>query len=259
MWLEAGLSRLVTEFWSAQPGEPEPFPRDLICPAIFALPVSVHLIPRLTTAGVGRYLRSLGVYFGVDMPGPDRRLCGCLLAHGGHGLILVESTDPPDERRFTLAHELGHFMLDYLEPRRRAIEALGEQIVPVLDGLRPPTHVERMHAVLSEVPLGLHVDLMERTGAGGYASRAIFTAEERADRLALELLAPAADVWAAISNLPEADGQSYQALHRRAADLLVERYGLPEAQAQSYAKWLLRQAGYRPGVREWLGIEMRRE
>ncbi len=261
MWLEAGLSKLVDEFWSAQPGGPEPFPRDLIYPAMFALPVSVHLIPRLTTAQAERYVRSLGVPSAGGLSRPDRRLRGCLLAYGGHGFILVDSADPPDEQRFTLAHELSHFMLDYLEPRRRAIEALGEQIVPVLDGLQPPTPVELAHAVLGGVSLGLHVDLMGRTGAGGYASRAIFTAEERADRLALELLAPAEDVWRAISDLPSGrgSGHSYQALHRRAADLLVRRYGLPEEQAQSYAKWLLRQAGYRPGVREWLGIETPRE
>ena len=68
----------------------------------------------------------------------------------GTAYCLVDANDPDNERRFTTAHELAHFLLDYAEPRRKAIEALGEGIVPVLDGVAlahtdgaPAFHPER--------------------------------------------------------------------------------------------------------------------
>jgi hypothetical protein len=252
VWLEAGLARLVDEFWELA-GAPGPFPRDLSMPASLALPVAVAYLPRLSLDNLTRWLRDRNIVY--DPSGPDRRLRGCLVAYGGHGFVLIDSADPADEQRFTLAHELAHFLIDYREPHSRVIHALGEEILPVLDGLRQPTRAERLHAVLSAVPLGLHVDLMERTDAGGYISPATLAAEGRADRLALELLAPAGEAWVAIAALPEADKSScsYTELRNQAGCLLCERYGLPGPQAQSYAKWLLKKGGYSPGFRDWLG------
>ena len=254
MWLEARMSRMVVEYWEALPYEQEPFPRDLARSASLALPVAIHEISYLSLAVVRQWLRDRGVADVIR--GPDRRLRGCLLAYGGHGFVLIDSSDADDERRFTLAHEIAHFLLDYREPRREAIDALGDEIIAVLDGERPPTQTERLHAILSSVPVGLHLNLMERTIAGGYVSRATGAAEERADRLAFELLAPAAHVWTAISPFMKS-GTAYPDLVRRFVDVLQEQYGLPHTQAQEYARWLLKHGGHKPGVREWLGIAER--
>lgn len=251
MWLEARMSRIVNEYWKALPYKPEPFPRDLALSASLALPVVVREFPRLSLADVHRWLRIRGIADPVERS--ERRLRGCLLAYGGYGFVLIDGSDPDAEKRFTVAHELAHFLLDYREPRVRAIDALGEEIIPVLDGLRLPTRTERLQAILSSVPVGLHVNLMERTIAGGYASRATVVAEERADRLALELLAPAAHVWAAISESLGAGGRSYSDEIKHSVEVLREKYGLPVTQAHAYARWLLKNGGRRPGVREWLG------
>lgn len=157
MWLEARLARLVEEFWEVLPWGPEPFPRDLAASASLALPVAIRELPCLALYDVKQWLHERGIADLVE--GPDRRLRGCLLAYGGHGFVLVDRSDPADEKRFTVAHELAHFLLDYQGPRRRAIEALGEEIIPVLDSSRLPTRVERLHAILSTVPLGLHMNL----------------------------------------------------------------------------------------------------
>ena len=250
MWLEARLIRIIDEFWETIPHTPGPFPRDLTNSASLALPVAIRELPALSLSDIRKWLRAYEITH--DIEGPDRRLRGCLLAYGGHGFVLVDGSDPHDERRFTIAHELAHFMLDYQEPRRRVIEALGEEIIPVLDSQRLPTRIERLHAILDGVPLGLHVDLMERTSLGEYTSRATLVAEEHADRLALELLAPASDAWATISVLPETNGASYGDSLQSAMRTLSQRYGLPKKQAQEYAQWLLKQAGRRTGVRDWL-------
>jgi IrrE N-terminal-like domain len=248
MWLEAGLARVVEEFWEALPYGAESFPRNLVDSASLALPVAIRDLPCLSLSNVKQWLRARSIPDPIE--GPDRRLRGCLLAYGGHGFVLIDGSDPDDERRFTIAHELAHFLLDYQDPRRRAIEVLGEEISPVLDNARLPTRIERLHAILSEVPIGLHIDMMERTAASGYSTHTVLTAEHRADRLALELLAPAADAWSIISALPPG---SYTTLLRQSELALTRRYGLPQEQARSYAAWLLKKAGRGPGFRDWLG------
>jgi hypothetical protein len=251
VWLEAALARQATEFWELA-GEPEPFPRGLVGPASLALSVTVHQLPDLTLASMNHWLRARGVGLPLTPGSFKRRLRGCLVALRGHALVLVDSSDPDDERRFTLAHELAHLLIDYWEPRRQAIAVLGKEILPVLNGERPPTQFERLQAILDYVPLGLHVDIMGRTSEGGYASQVTLEAEERADRLALELLAPADDAWAAISALVDM-GQLYFSICEQSAVLLRERYGLPEAQANAYAGWLLKKGNIEPGIRDWIG------
>ncbi|HKP52998.1 MAG TPA: ImmA/IrrE family metallo-endopeptidase [Chloroflexia bacterium] len=250
MWLEAALARQAEEFWELA-GGPEPFPRRLVGPASLALPVTVHELHGLTLMSMHDWLQARGVRLPTTPGGFNQRLRGCLVASRGRALILIDGSDHDDERRFTLAHELAHLLIDYREPRREAVAALGESILPVLNGERPPTHAERLHAILDYVPLGLHVDMMERTSEGSYTSQATLDAEERANLLALELLAPAADAWAAISALADT-GQLYFPLRKQSATLLCERYGLPATYAHAYAGWLLKHGGREPGIRDWL-------
>ncbi|HYO48607.1 MAG TPA: ImmA/IrrE family metallo-endopeptidase [Chloroflexia bacterium] len=249
MWLEAGLSRLADEFWQLA-GMPGPFPRDLSAVASLALPVVTRNVPHLTLADVRQWLHARGIPH--PLPAHDRRLRGCLLAYSGQAFILVDGSDPERERRFTVAHELAHFLVDYREPRLRAIAILGGEIAEVLDGIRPPTHTERVHSILGGVPVGLHVDIFERTPSGAYTSPATLQAEERADRLALELLAPADNVWASFQSRAEEHDAGYDTAHQHLAQLLYDSYQLPEEQAQTYATWLLRKAGRIHTFNEWL-------
>ncbi|MDQ3929710.1 MAG: ImmA/IrrE family metallo-endopeptidase [Chloroflexota bacterium] len=249
MWLEAGLARLADDFWHLA-GGPGPFPRDLSVVAPLALPVATRNVPRLSLADVRQWLQARGISHSI--PSNDRRLRGCLLAYSGQAFILVDESDPERERRFTVAHELAHFLLDYREPRLKAIAMLGGEIAEVLDGLRPPTHTERLHSILGGVPVGLHVDMFERTPAGAYTSPATLQAEERADRLALELLAPSDNAWADFQSIADEHDTGYDWAHQRLAQLLYETYQLPEEQVRAYATWLLRKAGQTHSFSEWL-------
>jgi hypothetical protein len=215
---EGWVIQAAAEFWAVAPGGGA-FPRDVARAVPWALPAAVCAIPELWLTGVQRYLQALGIphYF----PDPDRRLRGCLVAYAGRGLMFVDAEDSEDERRYTVAHEVGHFVADYLDLRRATLRRLGPAGLEVLDGLRAPTAAERFRAALAGQRLAAHVHLMDREGAE-------LEARSRADRLAVELLAPEAE---ALDRLAGA-GATAPALALRAA------FGLPPAVAATYARWL---------------------
>jgi len=162
----------------------------------------------------------------VAFAGPDRPLRAALHCWSGVGLVFLDPTDPPDELRFSFAHELAHFLRDYLAPRRQAERALGPTVLEVLDGLRPPTPDERIHAVLRNRPLTPHCHFMNRDPAGRPERDEDRRAETDADRLACELIAPA---------------ERFQGMTDRGAltHRLTAEFGLPMSVADEYARLLL--------------------
>lgn len=239
------LEALAEDFWNQAGSEPGGFVA-IEDAAAWALPIAVEFVAQLRLHHVAARLKHLNV--DTTLIGRDRRLRGCLIAYHGSGLMLIDADDPPAERRFTLAHELAHFLLDYQTPRQRALAALGEAILPVLDGARPPTLEERLHAVLGDAPLGVLRHIMERPDEGLPAGK-VLAVEDRADRLALELLAPAHLLLERLA-APSAP----HAFRDRLAfltDVLVAEWRLPPTNAAAYARHLLRQQGG-PGFRDWL-------
>ena len=239
------LEELAEDFWRRADCGPEGA-ADLEAAALWALPVEIAYEPYLRLHHVAARMERLDV--DTRLPGKDRRLRGCLIAYHDNGLIMIDAADSPDERRFTLAHELAHFLLDYQAPRQRAVEALGDAILPVLDGVRQPTLEERLHAVLTDAPLGVLRHLMERPDTGLPAG-AVLHVEERADRLALELVAPEAFILARLRGL-----HAPQTFHSKLAyltDFLCHERGLPPLLAGDYAYRVLQQQGG-PGFRDWL-------
>ena len=243
-----GIERAASEFWDLAGAEPE-YPCDLEAAITWALPLDIRAVHDLRVSHVNSVTHRSGLPYHFD--GPDRRLSGCLLAYADRGIVFLDADDREDERRFTLAHELAHFLLDYRAPREKALAALGEAIRPVLDGHRPATVEERLHAVLEGVPIGVRGHLMERPSRG-LPSSAVLSIETRADRLALELLAPASlalEKLEAMRNLTHRERAAFVVTY------LVKEHGLPAGIARSYAAGLLHSQGG-PSFREWLlGIE----
>lgn len=241
-WLDSAAQDAVNLFWQ-RCGEVEPFPRNLERPVALALPVAVVKLPRLRLRDVEAWLRRRGRPF--QFSEHSRPLRGCLLAFGGQGLIFVDGADPDDERRFTLAHEVAHFMVDYWQPREKARQRFGEAITEALDGHRPLSVGERIHALLTGISIGVYTDLMERNEASGGMNLHVWQIENRADQVALALLAPPEAV------LAEADMSAWRFEDRQRAmtALLCGRFGLPLAAAQSYSARLLSALGK---GRSWL-------
>jgi hypothetical protein len=217
-------SELAAEFWRMT-SEPEPFPRGLRGPIIrSALDLTVKDLKGLTVRRIERYLAGLGI--GWAAVGLDRALRACLAARGGAGFIFIDAADPPDEQRFSLAHELAHFLRHYLEPRRRAVGRIGPDVLEVLDRGRPPTAAETLHGLLRGVPIEPYVHLLDRS-EHGEMSAAAAAAESEADRLAFELLAPADVVLHEPAGAETLSGR------------LETVFGLPPSAARVYARVLL--------------------
>jgi hypothetical protein len=77
-------------------------------------------------------------------------------------------------------------------------------------------------------------------------------AESRADRLALELLAPIAEVWRHVAR--SAKPSSFREGVTRTVCVLVSNFGLPRSVAESYGRALYSYWYGGPSVREWLGL-----
>jgi len=222
------IAELAAAFW-AEAGGPAPFPRDLRGPIAGAFPLAVLARPSLSTEAVREWLHRRRIAF--PLRGADRPLRACLVARDGGGFLFLDAADDPAEQRFSLAHELAHFLRHYWQPRLRASARLGGRILEVFDGRRPPSRVERLDALLAGVALGFHAHLMGRD-AGRRPAGAVAVAEQEADRLAHELLAPAAAVAVRLAGNGRGDRRG------RAAAELRDFFGLPAAEADAYASIL---------------------
>jgi hypothetical protein len=250
---ERWLAETAAAFWRAA-GPPPPFPRDLQTPVTWALPLLVQPLPGLRVDGVRAWLEQAAIPVGV--PGPDRPLHACLVACRGRGAVLLDAEDPENQRRFSLAHEVAHFLVDYLAPRRRVLHRLGPEAAEVLDGHRPPTLDEQVGALLTGITLGVHTHLLHRSHDGSIGCGQVIAAESRADRLALELLAPAAAVRIVLERrgpLRQGRGRPDEQADETAG-LLMETFGLPATAAAPYGRWLCHHWYREPSVQEWLGI-----
>lgn len=204
------------------------FPRDLAEDIPLALPITVVPLPKLTPRKGLEWLVSHECKFG-KLVGTNGLKHGFTVAQSGVAVLFLNSTDPADEQRFTLAHEVAHFVLDHHQPRLRAEKAWGERILPVLNGDKEPSLSEQFFSVFERVPYSVQTNFMDRNGEGKPRTGQVMESEQRADRLAFELLAPRQEL------LPLLNHGGREALEAS----LVSRFGLPEKEARTYARWLL--------------------
>ena len=246
---DAWLDDVADGLWRRGAGPP-PFPRDMEAAAMDAgLPVFFVPIPGLTVEKAEAWIaRRHGAFRFLC---PARALRGCIIAVRGEAAIFTDPDDGSDERRFTEAHELAHFLCDYERPRQNALAAFGSVIRPVLDGDRLPTPVECVHAALAGVPLGAYTDLMGRDETGGVGLADALGAELRADRLAFHSLAPLDAVFACLPGVPGETERN--AFGRMVVDVLCRDFGLPGWAAREYGRRLWAERS-RPDSRGWLGL-----
>lgn len=230
MAAEGWLTRAADAIW-AHHRAPAPYPRSLEPVARYGFGCQLVALPGLRLALVCDWLRQRGCPLPEEAR--DRPLRGCLVAAPGARFLFTDRRDPEDERRYTTAHELAHLWLEIEAPREGVRQHLGAAALAVVDGCRPPTAAERLRAWLHRVPLGVSCHLLERDSLLGLADGGTLLAEERADRLALELLAPEEE---AICQLP--GSLPWREWVPAGASALAVWAGLPATIAEAYARRL---------------------
>ncbi|RKG78559.1 ImmA/IrrE family metallo-endopeptidase [Corallococcus sp. CA049B] len=209
---------------------PEVFPYDIAADAPLRLPVRPVGLRDLTSEKVRQWLAQRGRTVEV---GYHRAMHGCMVAWEGKGLVFFDRDDSPAHQRFTVAHELGHFFLDHLQPRKRALDFFGEGIRDVLDQRRPPTREESLTSALEGIPIGVQIHLMDRGPTGAVGTGVVARSEQRADRLALDWLAPEKLARQVMKAGPQETQEQR----------LGQYFGLPEHMAETYARILRREEG----------------
>jgi hypothetical protein len=217
---DSDLEERAADFWAGT-GLADAYPRPIEQAIALKLPVTVVKLPVVTVRAVGRWLRRHQRT--PAFPSYQRDLMGCLYADGGHGFIFVCGADEAEEQRLTLGHDTAHFLVDYWWPRLRVIEVLGSSVIDVLDGQRTASAAERVSAMLAHVRVGPHWHLLPRPGTDADADARVSCAEDRADDLGLELVAPRKRVLQVLHAMPARQRTNLQV----ACSALGMVFGLP--------------------------------
>lgn len=223
---ELGVS---VEYWAGwfweRAGGRTGFPADIGYAAMSALEVYIEEVDGLTA-------RAAAMRAGWDGEVVDRALRGCIVVNPAGVGILVEAGDDEAQKRFTVAHEAAHYILEVRRHRERAADGMGGDFDGVLYGLREATETERIDAWLHDVRSEAISDFMGRAPGGGYGCARTMDAECAADDLALEILAPLSDMRDALASLGRMGFVESLDAARRIAE---KRYGLPGDIAEMYA------------------------
>lgn len=242
------LTETAASFWELAGPDCQ---ADFEAAVLFSLPLGLDWLPelslhkavdwlarrRLPTADLGRL--------------PDRPLRACLVAYRPDcSFVLLDGSDAPVEQNFSLAHEVAHYLLDCVQPRQQA-QQISATVFQVLDRQRPPTLAERIEAALQGIRLQPHFHFMERDAQGDIQSATVLRVEDRADRLALELLAPQETALALVKSGIKGLA-SYPARLEAAQAVLLVHFNLPIPVARPYAEQLVKLAGGQATFMEWL-------
>ncbi len=238
---ESETRKLAGLFWK-RVGKHVPYPRELWMPIQRAFPVSIRQIEGLSVSAVYKELAFLGC--DETSGNPDRPLRGCLVAFKGNGIIFLDASDPPADKRFSLAHEAAHFIIDHWEPRTAVAREITPETVEVFDGERAPTVAERFKGITRGVMIRAYEHFMDRSADGTIQLSPVLLAEDKADRLALELLAPASTV------IGDRKKSGEPASQKSLSMVLVGKFGLPDSVAASYGRFLFSNYVPEPSLRE---------
>lgn len=229
------------------------FPVDIERVIAFSnLPLHINIIPGLDIEYIRNWIKEK--QFPARLNKENCALHGFLLACEGHGVIFVNGTDHSDERRFTIAHELAHFLMDYYLPRINYINLYGNSILEILDGKRPATLQERLTFLVSHHPFPSFIHLLDHSGITAYERAKLWNIEWQTDTLAFEILAPFHVVVAYLKELNL--GKRFDLIFHQASDLLVSNFGIPSTLSFSYAKYIAGSLSRRITLAEEWGIRI---
>ncbi|NWJ47045.1 MAG: ImmA/IrrE family metallo-endopeptidase [Chloroflexi bacterium] len=190
-----------------------------------------HEVPKLTSRSASEILLQQGGLLNPLTEVNDEKLAGFMYANASCGAIFVEQGDRLTRRRFSAAHELGHYLLHFI-PLLEAAKETGEEELPeLIDGL-PITSEEAEPGTEFQEGIALP------TVTSGISAKlpTYEQMEHEANEFAAEILMPEALIRELFQNY-SGRFQGRYLVRRLAADLLV---------SLSAMQWRLRKLGYLP-------------
>lgn len=224
------------------------FPVDIGYAAMCALEVYVEEVADLTTGAAVSRSKHFNAQDHENIG--ERRIHGCLIVGRSGAAILVERNDNEREKRFTIAHEAAHFIVEVRRLQERAACKLGHDLTDVLHGIREASPTERIDAWLHNVRADGFVHFMDRTPSGEYGCVRTKDAERLADDLAVEILAPRSALIESLSSFGRMDFSESLITARHVAE---RRFGLPSIIAEWYANRIVWQLNGGPSTAERFG------
>lgn len=243
------IEKMARDFWNQVKKPKSEPPCDIAGAVSLVLPLDIISLCDLTLTKIDQWLVSKGISVLINVN--DRHLHGFVLVKNGTGFVFINGTDSEEERRYTIAHEASHFILDYKIPRDKAIKKIGNGIENVLDGLREATVDEQVNGIISGVSVRPFTHLLEKEGDGSFESMKVFDAESNADILAIELLAPHAEIIKATLGGRKL---TFDLFDQYCLDILISKYKLPESIAKQYSKRLAYTVTRGPSIMNKLGF-----
>lgn len=193
---------------------------DLIC----QYPIRVAELSQLTYVQAAQFLTAETGHE-IEAPGDhDRSLAGFLYIHEfartPYGCILVKKEDPIERRRFSAAHELGHYVLHFLPLLALQTSDTSPEALTLTEGLS----YEEESGGTTQAPLG---QLAFTRGVGSFSARWTQDpqqAEAEANQFAAEVLMPAGACERLINRYKRESHVRESTLVRRlAGEFLVSR------------------------------------
>jgi len=243
------IGQVAKDFWKSTGGKIM-FPCDISGAVNLVLPIDIVCLSELSLKKIQAWLIERKVFLNLEFD--DRLLHGFILISKGSGFIFVNGTDTEEERRYTIAHEASHFLLDYKLPRDTAVKKLGAGILEVMDGHREPTIEERIDGTLLSVAIKPYTHLLEKVGDGTFNNLEILNSENEADALALELLAPSASVIKDTN--PNRNKISFYDFKNQCYQILRSKYLIPDSIAEGFSSKLAYTATGAPSLVSKLGF-----
>jgi hypothetical protein len=186
----------------------------------------VHEVADLSRRTASRHLEARAGRPLIADAGEDAPLAGLLYANARGGWILVRQGDRLTRRRFSVAHELGHYLLHFLPRLEQWAAPTGTAGTADEDDEEPEFEEALPPAADEEEVGGGHV-----VAASGPQAQADL--EREADRFAAELLMPAGVCRVLVDRFGPTCGHKPAVLARRlAGEFLVSRQAMERRLAE---------------------------
>ena len=218
----AQIERIAREFWATTHAEFR-YNYDIVKVVESSLNVQLIRMPQLSPKNITSWLSDHDM--NIPLENNERNLHGALIIQNGAVLMFIDTTENDTRQRYTLAHQVSHFLLDYQMPKERTIMTLGKEIAGVLKGNAEASVEQLVQSAFNGMTDKVYTLFIEKDEA--------IPSENPADSLALELLAPRYQIiheTAAKSIL-----LSYAPFKRKCRELLIGKYRIPSEIAHKYA------------------------